>query len=114
MSQTTAANVLDQHSGFLISDSIQQYASGFLTASENQQAREMVEESLIVPQCKLNGWLLQARSNVTHYDRAIKNALGNGEPENSPDIDIWTSRLFEAIRQVEVLSALVGQSNVAA
>lgn len=108
-----ARQLMQQHSNFLISPNIDQYASSFLTSSEQAQARSIIEEGMQVTPAKLKQWLLQATSDKKHYSEAIRIAIANGEPEDSDYIQVWLERYHAAVKQEAQLEALTKTNQAA-
>lgn len=106
--QQVAIDLLKHNVGFLISPNIERYA---LSTEQIAEMKAMVEEakaSQLDPRTA-NGRLLQARHTIKTLTEAMKDALRNGEAEDSPYINKLVSRIGVLITQVSELEALTGQ-----
>lgn len=83
-----------------------------LTAEQLAMRQAIINEAYFIQMTtSLNARLLQCRSSIKAISKAMRDALANGESEDSLYVKEMGYRLIVLIAQEEELSALVGAEN---
>lgn len=85
-----------------------------LTSSDRAFMAELIAEANLFDPRTANARLLQAEKSISKLTQAMRIALKNGDPEDSPYVNRLVSRIAALIENKQQLEALVGQKTIAA